>query len=101
MENLRNKLKKQEKREREKNVMSDNQSVFQGKVLLKESLKQQDINAFHDYKLQMDTDEYKRQIEKYEREQRIKMLINRTANVTVENQAIQQELEIDRKVREA
>ena len=101
MENLRNKLKKQEKREREKNVMSDNQSVFQGKVILKESLKQQEINAFHDYKLQMDTDEYKRQIEKYEREQRIKMLINRTANVTVENQAVQQELEIDRKVREA
>jgi hypothetical protein len=48
----------------------------------------------------MDTDEYKRQAEKYEREQRIKMLINRTTNVTVENQAIQQELEIDRKVRE-
>lgn len=60
MENLRNKLKKQEKREREKNVMNDNQSVIQGKVLLKESLKQQEINAFRDYKLQMDTDEYKR-----------------------------------------
>jgi hypothetical protein len=87
MENLRNKLKRQEKREREKNVMSDNQSVIQGKVLLKESLKQQEINAFRDYKLQMDTDEYKRQAEKYEREQRIKMLINRTTNVTVENQA--------------
>jgi len=50
MENLRNKLKKHEKREREKNVMSDNQSVFHGKVLLKESLKQQEINAFRDYK---------------------------------------------------
>jgi hypothetical protein len=87
MENLRNKLKRQEKREREKNVMSDNQSVIQGKVLLKESLKQQEINAFRDYKQQMDTDEYKRQAEKYEREQRIKMLINRTTNVTVENQA--------------
>ncbi len=87
MENLRNKLKRQEKREREKNVMSDNQSVIQGMVLLKESLKQQEINAFRDYKLQMDTDEYKRQAEKYEREQRIKMLINRTTNVTVENQA--------------
>ena len=48
----------------------------------------------------METDEYKRQMEKYEREQRIKMLINRTTNVTVENQAMQQELEIDRKVRE-
>jgi hypothetical protein len=101
MENLRNKLKKEAKREREKNVMSDNQSVIQGKVLLKESLKQQEINAFKDYKQQMDTDEYKRQAEKYEREQRIKMLINRTTNVTVENQAMQQELEIDRKVREA
>ena len=89
MENLRNKLKRQEKREREKNVMSDNQSVIQGKVLLKESLKQQEINAFRDYKQQMDTDEYKRQAEKYEREQRIKMLINRTTNVTVENQAVQ------------
>jgi len=50
MENLRNKLKKHEKREREKNVMSDNQSVIHGKVLLKESLKQQEINAFRDYK---------------------------------------------------
>jgi hypothetical protein len=50
MENLRNKMKKQEKRDREKNVMSDNQSVMQGKVLLKESLKQQEINAFRDYK---------------------------------------------------
>ena len=49
----------------------------------------------------MDTDEYKRQMEKYEREQRIKMLINRTNNPTVESQAVQQELEIDRKVREA
>ncbi len=87
MENLRNKLKRQEKREQERNVMSDNQSVIQGKALLKESLKQQEINAFRDYKLQMDTDEYKRQAEKYEREQRIKMLINRTTNVTVENQA--------------
>jgi hypothetical protein len=48
----------------------------------------------------METDEYKRQMDKYEREQRIKMLINRTTNVTVENQAMQQELEIDRKVRE-
>lgn len=56
-------------------------------MLLKESLKQQEINAFRDYKQQMDTDEYKRQAEKYEREQRIKMLINRTTNVTVENQA--------------
>jgi hypothetical protein len=37
----------------------------------------------------MDTDEYKRQAEKYERELRIKMLINRTTNVTGENQAIQ------------
>lgn len=101
MENLRNKLKKQEKREREKNVMNDNQSVIQGKVILKETLKQQEISAFRDYKLQMDTDEYKRQMEKYEREQRIKMLINRTNNPTVESQAVQQELEIDRKVREA
>ena len=50
MEKLRNKMKKQEKRDREKNVMSDNQSVMQGKVLLKESLKQQEINAFRDYK---------------------------------------------------
>jgi hypothetical protein len=50
MENLRNKMKKQEKRDREKNVMSDNQSVMQGKVLLKESLKQQEISAFRDYK---------------------------------------------------
>jgi hypothetical protein len=50
MENLRNKLKKHEKREKEKNVMSDNQSVLHGKVLLKESLKQQEINAFRDYK---------------------------------------------------
>jgi hypothetical protein len=37
----------------------------------------------------METDEYKRQMEKYDREQRIKMLINRTTNVTVENQAMQ------------
>jgi hypothetical protein len=50
MENLRNKMKKQEKRDREKNVMSDNKSVMQGKVLLKESLKQQEISAFRDYK---------------------------------------------------
>jgi len=98
---LRNKLKKHEKREREKNVMSDNQSVTQGKVLLKETLKQQEINAFRDYKLHMDTDEHKRQQERHERETRIKMLINRTTNVTVEHQAQQQELEIDRKVREA
>jgi hypothetical protein len=61
MENLKNRLKKNEKREKEKNVMFDNQSVMQGKVMLKESLKQQEINAFKDYKNQMDTDEYKRQ----------------------------------------
>lgn len=65
--------------------MSDNQSVFQGKVLLKESLKQQEINAFRDYKQQMDMDEQKRLAEKHDREQRIKMIINRTASVTVEN----------------
>lgn len=87
IDTMRNMMKRQEKREREKNVMSDNQSVMHGKVLLKESLKQQEINAFKDYKLQMDTDEYKRQVEKHEREQRIKMLINRTANPTVEHQA--------------
>lgn len=84
MENLKNRLKKNEKREKEKNVMFDNQSVMHGKVLLKESLKQQEINAFKEYKNQMDTDEYKRQLEKREREDRIKKLINRTSNVTVE-----------------
>lgn len=46
MENLKNRLKKNQKREKEKNVMFDNQSVMHGKVLLKESLKQQEINAF-------------------------------------------------------
>ena len=40
--------------------MNDNQSVIHGKVLLKESLKSQEINAFHDYKQLMDDDEYKR-----------------------------------------
>ena len=59
--------------------------MIQGKVLLKESLKQQEISAFRDYQQLMDMDEQRRLAEKNEREQRIKMIINRTATVTVEN----------------
>ncbi len=84
-DSIRNRQKRHEKRERERNVMSDNQSVIQGKVLLKESLKQQEITAFRDYQQLMDMDEQRRLAEKNEREQRIKMIINRTATVTVEN----------------
>jgi hypothetical protein len=73
---------------------------MQGKVVLKESLKQQEISAFKEYKNQMDYDDLKRQAEKHEREERIKKLINRTTNVTVEQQASKVELEIDRRVRE-
>lgn len=84
-DSIRNRQKRHKKRERERNVMSDNQSVIQGKVLLKESLKQQEITAFRDYQQLMDMDEQRRLAEKNEREQRIKMIINRTATVTVEN----------------
>ena len=48
----------------------------------------------------MDSDDFKRQAEKHEREERIKKLINRTTNITVEQQASKVELEIDRRVRE-
>ena len=75
--------------------------VFEKRVQLKESLKQQEIDAFKSYKDKIDTEDYKRQLEKKEREERIKRLINRTTNVTVEQQASKAELEIDRKVREA
>ena len=101
IENMRNRVKMNDKREKEKNVMFDNQSVYQSKVQLKESLKQQEIDAFKSYKDKIDTEDYKRQLEKKEREERIKRLINRTTNVTVEQQASKAELEIDRKVREA
>lgn len=101
IENMRNRVKMNDKREKEKNVMFDNQSVYQSKVQLKESLKQQEIDAFKSYKDKIDTEDYKRQLEKKEREERIKRLINRTSNVTVEQQASKAELEIDRKVREA
>ena len=80
--------------------MFDNKSTMQGKVVLKESLKQQEISAFKEYKNQMDYDEFKRQAEKHEREERIKKLINRTTNITVEQQASKVELVIDRRVRE-
>ncbi len=59
--------------------------MIQGKVQLKESLKQQEISAFRDYQQLMDMDEQRRLAEKNEREQRIKMIINRTSTVTVEN----------------
>jgi len=73
---------------------------MQGKVVLKESLKQQEISAFKEYKNQMDSDDFKRQAEKHEREERIKKLINRTTNITVEQQASKVELEINCRVRE-
>ena len=48
----------------------------------------------------MDSDDFKRQAEKHEREERIKKLINRTSNITVEQQASKVELEINCRVRE-
>jgi hypothetical protein len=67
-----------------------NQSLVSNKHFLRESLKQQELSAYADYRHMLDADEQKRQQEKHEREERIKRLINRVPQVTVEGHQQQQ-----------
>ena len=80
-------------------IINDNELQMMEKQAQSQNARVKEINAFQDYRRQLETDETKRLREKTEREERIKKLLNRNSHQTVETSALL-ETEIDKKTKE-
>ena len=99
MERERNRVAKLHKREKEMKVLSENEMQMMNKHFMRQKEKKDDVSAYHDFKSLVETREHKMIQEKTDRQDRIKKLLNRMPQITVE-QTVTQDKEIDHKIRQ-